>query len=234
MTSIAARTVKPAGFVGSTRKASDIRGFAVHMAEGNNVAAYLSRNPSRNVSVQYTVESDGTIIAMVPERRVAGSINPNTLRRDNDADGYYGAKHARAALGGLWTNPNKGVIAIEVAGKAVKGPNAAQVDALVRLFRDCRTRYPKLVPLGHRDFQNVKRCPGKTAAMKRAFSRMGGHGLDYDPVVPKPEPPPKPPTPTDPDELAELEAENADLRSIIAAMVALGQDALGDVEDAQP
>lgn len=234
MTSIAARTVKPAGFVGSTRKASDIRADCYHMAEGNNVAAYLSRNPRRNVSVQYTIEADGTIIAMVPERRVAGSINPGTLRKDNDADGYYGAKHAKAALKGLWTNPNKGVIAIEVAGKAVKGPNAAQVDAMVRLHRDLRSRYPRIVPLGHRDFQNVKRCPGKTAAMKRAFSRMGGHGLDYDPIVPKPEPPPKPPVPTDPDELAELEAANADLRGTIAAMVALGQEALGDAEDAQP
>jgi hypothetical protein len=234
MTSIANRTVKPGGFVGSTRKASDIRGFCVHMAEGTNVAAYLSRNPRRNVSVQYTVETDGGIIAMVPERKAAGSINPRTLRTSNDADGYYGAKHAKAALRGLWSNPNKGVIAVEVAGKAVKGPNDKQVESLVRLFRDCRTRYPKLVPLGHRDFQDVKRCPGKTAAIKRAFSRMGGHGLDYDPIVPKPEPPPKPPVPTDPDDLAELEAENADLRSTIAAMLALGQEALGDAEDAQP
>lgn len=226
MTGIAARTVKPAGFVGSSRKRSDVRGFCVHMAEGNNVAAYLSRNPSRNVSVQYTVESDGTIIAMVPESRTAGSLNPRTIRRTNDADGYYGAKHAKAALKGLWTNPNKGVIAIEVAGKAVKGPNAKQVDALVALFRDCRKRYPRIVPLGHRDFQSVKRCPGKTSAMKRAFSRMGGHGLDYDPVKPKPDPTPKPPVPTDPDELDELRAENDDLRATIAAMVALGQDAL--------
>ena len=231
MTRIAARTVKPAGFVGSSRKRSDVRGFLVHMAEGNNVAAYLSRNPSRNVSVQYTVESDGTVIAMVPETRTAGSLNPRTLRTNNDADGYYGAKHAKAALKGLWSNPNKAVIAIEVAGKAVKGPNARQVDALVALFRDCRTRYPAIVPLGHRDFQNVKRCPGKTSAMKRAFSRMGGHGLDYDRSVPKPDPDPKPPTPTDPDEIAELEAENADLRKAIAAMVTLGQEALGDAED---
>jgi len=224
MPSIAARTVKPAGFVGSTRKASDIRGFVVHMAEGTNVAAYLSRNPRRNVSVQYTVETDGGIIAMVPERRAAGSINPRTLRTSNDPDGYYGAKHAKAALKGLWSNPNKAVIAVEVAGKAVKGPNDKQVESLVRLFRDCRTRYPKIVPLGHRDFQDVKRCPGKTGAIKRAFSRMGGHGLDYEPSRPKPDPLPKPPVPTDPDELEELRAEVADLRAAMAAIGAIADE----------
>lgn len=224
MTSIANRTVKPGGFVGSSRKASDIRGFVVHMAEGTNVAAYLSRNPRRNVSVQYTVETDGGIIAMVPERRAAGSINPRALRTSNDPDGYYGAKHAKAALKGLWSNPNKAVIAVEVAGKAVKGPNDKQVESLVRLFRDCRTRYPGIVPLGHRDFQDVKRCPGKTAAVKRAFARMGGHGLDYEPSRPKPEPPPKPPVPTDPDELEELRAEVADLRAALAAIGAIADE----------
>lgn len=229
--SVATATVRPGGFVGSARKRSDVRGFLVHMAEGNDVAGYLSRNPKRNVSVQYTIEADGEIVAMVPELRVAGSLDPDTIRKDNDADGYYGAKHAKAALKGLWLNPNKGVIAIEVAGKAVKGPSDRQLDAMVRLFRDLRKRYPGIVPLGHRDFQNVKRCPGKTPAMKRAFARMGGHGLDYDPVVPKPDPKPPTPVPTDPDELAELHAENDDLRKAIAAMVALGQAALAEGAD---
>lgn len=235
MSGIASRTVKPGGFVGSSRKASDIRAACYHMAEGDNVAGYLSRKPKRNVSVQYTIESDGEIVAMVPERRVAGSLDPHTVRRDDDTDRYYGARHAKAALRGLWANPNKGVIAIEVAGKAVKGPNERQVDAMVRLFRDLRKRYPRIVPLGHRDFQNVKRCPGKTAAMKRAFARMGGHGLDYDPTVPRPDPKPPVPVPTDPEELAELEAENADLRRTIAAMIALGEEALAeDTDDAGP
>ena len=228
---IANRTVKPGGFVGSSRKRTDVRAACYHMAEGNNVAAYLGRNPRRNVSVQYTVEADGAIIRMVPELRVAGSINPNTLRTDNDKDGYYGAKHARAALKGLWSNPNKGVIAVEIAGKAVNGPNEKQVASLVRLHRDLESRYPRIVPLGHRDFQNVKRCPGKTGPMKRAFARMGGHGLDYDPVRPKPDPVPPTPVPTDPDELEELRAENRDLRKGIAAMVALGESLLGDAED---
>lgn len=226
--SIASRVVKPGGFVGSTRKPSDIRAACYHMAEGTNVAAYLGRNPSRNVSVQYTVESDGAIIAMVPERKTAGSINPRTLRTDNDKDGYYGVKHAKAALKGLWSNPNKAVIAVEVAGKAVNGPNEKQVASLTRLHRDLAERYPGIVPLGHRDFQNVKRCPGKTGPMRRAFAQMGGHGLDYDPR-------PKPPPPLPPDEnleLAELLEENADLKATIRAMVDLGQASLGETDEA--
>lgn len=51
------------------------------------------------------------------------------------------------------------------------------------------------------------------------------------PPMPDPDDDVQPPTPTDPDELAELEAENADLRKAIAAMVTLGQEALGDAED---
>lgn len=175
---IASRTVKPGGYVGDKRPASDIRGFLVHMAEGNNVAAYLSRDPARGVSVQYTVEQDAEIIAMVPEDRSAGSVNPSTIRTDDDP--YYGASHAKYVLGDLWRNPNRGVIAVEVAGTARVGPNDRQVLALVRLFNDCLTRYPKLLkPLGHRDLQNVKPCPGNTPAIKRMFALMGGHGKDY-------------------------------------------------------
>lgn len=229
---IANRTVKPGGFVGSIRKRSDIRAACYHMAEGDDVADYLSRRPRRNVSVQYTVEDDGAIIRMVPESRVAGSIDPDTIRTDNDPDGYYGAKHAKAALKGLWRNPNKGVIAVEIAGEAIHGPNEKQIASLVRLHRDLASRYPGIVPLGHRDFQSVKRCPGKSAAMRRAFARLGGHGLDHDPSRPKPDPTPKPPVPTDPDELEELRAANTDLRATIAAMVKLGQEALDGTDDA--
>lgn len=243
MTAIAARTVKPAGFVGSTRKRSDVRAFCVHMAEGNNVSGYLSRREGltaredsrrvRSVSVQYTVEADGTIVAMVPELRVAGSLNPRALRTTNDPDGFYGAKHAKAALKGLWPNPNKGVIAIEVAGKATVGPNPRQVDALAALFKDCQRRYPGIVPLGHRDFQSVKRCPGKTSAMRKAFARMGGHGLAHDASpTPKPDPTPKPPVPTDPDDLEELRAENEDLRAGLRRIRAEVDDLLGEDQDA--
>lgn len=192
MASIASKVVKPGGFVGTTRKASEIRGFMVHMAEGNDVAAYLSRKPLRNVSVQYTVEADGTIIAMVPELRVAGSLNPDALRKGDDKGGYYGRSHLDHALGKGVTNPNRYVIAVEVAGKATIGPNSRQVKSLAALFADCRKRYPRIVPLGHRDQQDVKRCPGTTVAMKAAFKAMGGHGRDYDP---KPKPTPKPPDP---------------------------------------
>lgn len=211
------------------RTPGQVRGFCVHMAEGNNVAAYLSRNPARGVSVNYTVEQAGAIVSMVPELHIAGSINPKTVRRDDDKNGYYGASHAKAALGGLWLNPNRGVIAIEVAGKAVDGPNAKQVDALVALFKDCRRRYPGLVPLGHRDFQSVKRCPGSTVAIKRMYRLMGGHGTDYSAT--KPAPPPEPPVEQpEVDRLraavADLTAEVADLRGTIAAMVALGAEQL--------
>jgi hypothetical protein len=71
-----------------------------HIAEGRNVAQYLSRDPLRGVSVHYTVEQetdrwqDGQVVRCLPEDRISGSINPRTIRRGDDPDGYYGASHA--------------------------------------------------------------------------------------------------------------------------------------------
>lgn len=169
-----------------------------HMAEGKDVAQYLSRDPSRGVSVHYTIEQktarwkDGEVVRCMGERRISGSINPNTLRTDNDP--YFGARHAKGALGGWHWNPNVVCITVEVAGRAKDGPTKAQKASMVALFKDIRRRYGKVVPLGHRDFQNVKPCPGTTARIKNAYKLMGGHGNSYS-KKPSPPPPPKPPLP---------------------------------------
>jgi len=149
-----------------------------HMAEGNNVWRYLSTgNIARGVSVHFTVEADGEIVQMMGLNRISGSVNPDTIRVTNDA--YYGAKHAKGVLGSWWKNPNNATLSVEIAGKAVNGPNAKQVASCVKLFEALRVLYPSIVPLGHRDFQSVKRCPGTTASMKSVFTKCGGHGLDY-------------------------------------------------------
>jgi len=168
------------------RPVSDIRGVLFHMAEGWNVSGYLSRNPARGVSVQYTIEQkdaaghfDGEIVKMVPERIIAGSLDPGALRDGDDPNGYFGRSHLNYVLGSLATNANRGIIAVEMAGKHKDGPTDAQVASAVRLFRDLLTRYPNIKPLGHRDQQAVKPCPGGTPPIKRMFALMGGHGKDY-------------------------------------------------------
>jgi hypothetical protein len=161
-----------------------------HMAEGRNVAQHLSRDPLRGVSVHYTIEQqtdrwkDGEVVRCLAEDRVSGSINPRTIRRGDDPDGYFGASHAKAALGSYWpdTSPNCLVISVEVAGFAKDGPTEAQQRSMVALWDELKTRYPRAIPLGHRDFQDVKACPGRTAAMKAAFVAMGGHGKSYSEV----------------------------------------------------
>jgi hypothetical protein len=161
-----------------------------HMAEGKNVAQYLSRDPLRGVSVHYTVEQetdrwqDGEIVRCLPEDRISGSINPRTIRRTDDPGGYFGASHAKVALGSWWpeTSPNCLVISVEVAGFAKDGPTEAQQRSMVALSDELKARYPKAVPLGHRDWQDVKACPGRTGAMKAAFAAMGGHGTSYTEV----------------------------------------------------
>lgn len=161
-----------------------------HVAEGKNVAQYLSRDPARGVSVHYTVEQatdrwqDGEVVRCLPEDRISGSINPKTIRRTDDPGGYYGASHAKAACGRYWpdTSPNVLVISVEVAGTLMVGPTEAQQRSMVALWDELKGRYPRVIPLGHRDWQDVKPCPGKTSAMKAAFSAMGGHGSDYSEV----------------------------------------------------
>jgi N-acetyl-anhydromuramyl-L-alanine amidase AmpD len=168
------------------------KALVVHMTEGSGTEAdvdYLANNPLRGVSVHFVILKTGEIVQMLGWGRIAGSINPNELRTTDDPpytspDGarvVYGAT-LRDAIMGSWING--GLLAVEVGGKAVDGPNQAQSEALVRLVTDVRTRYPGLPVLGHRDFTSTKGCPGH----KVLWASLGGHG--------KPVAPPKAPEDT--------------------------------------
>jgi hypothetical protein len=156
------------------------KALVVHMTEGSGTEAdvdYLANNPLRGVSVHFVILKTGEIVQMLGWNRIAGSINPNELRTTDDPpytspDGarvVYGAT-LRDAIMGSWING--GLLAVEVGGKAVDGPNQAQSEALVRLLADVRTRYPSLPVLGHRDFTSTKGCPGH----KVLWASLGGHG----------------------------------------------------------
>jgi N-acetyl-anhydromuramyl-L-alanine amidase AmpD len=164
------------------------KALVVHMTEGSGTEAdvdYLANNPLRGVSVHFVILKTGEIVQMLGWNRIAGSINPNELRTTDDPpytspDGarvVYGAT-LRDAIMGSWING--GLLAVEVGGKAVDGPNQAQSEALVRLVTDVRTRYPGLPVLGHRDFTSTKGCPGHRVL----WASLGGHGK---PVVVLPE-----------------------------------------------
>jgi N-acetyl-anhydromuramyl-L-alanine amidase AmpD len=164
------------------------KALVVHMTEGSGTEAdvdYLANNPLRGVSVHFVILKTGEIVQMLGWNRIAGSINPNELRTTDDPpytspDGarvVYGAT-LRDAIMGSWING--GLLAVEVGGKAVDGPNQAQSEALVRLVTDVRTRYPGLPVLGHRDFTSTKGCPGHRVL----WASLGGHGK---PVVVIPE-----------------------------------------------
>ena len=109
----------------------------------------------------------------LPEDRISGSIDPRTIRRGDDPGGYYGASHAKVAIGRYWpdTSPNLLVISVEVAGFAREGPTEAQQRSMVALWDDIRSRYPKVLPLGHRDWQDVKPCPGGDVTAVDRFLR---------------------------------------------------------------
>jgi hypothetical protein len=145
----------------------------IHMAEGGNTVSYLHNAPARGVSVHFVAEYSGKIVQMVPLGHASGSVNPKTLRTD-EGPAPYGASVAKEVLGNWWSDPNNAVISIEVEGFANVGPNAQQMAALMLWADDMRAQLPNLTgALGHRDFQNVKACPGA----RIAWNSLGGHGL---------------------------------------------------------
>ncbi|MCC6311341.1 MAG: N-acetylmuramoyl-L-alanine amidase [Trueperaceae bacterium] len=164
---------------------SDIKGIAIHMAEGGGTVSWLKRLDGN--SSHYVVEYGSRIVQMVRERDWAGSINPRNIRMTTDEpftfmgeSVVYGRRSAVNAIGKVAAdNPNRYLIAIETEGFAVVGPNAAQRVALRKLVADIRKRYGPLPVLGHRDFQDWKRCPGR----KIPWADYGGHA-NRKPVVP--------------------------------------------------
>lgn len=210
-----------------------VKAFVEHMAEGTNVYKYLSGpNVLRDVSVHFTVEEDGTIVQMLELSHASGSINPYTIRTDDDLDGHYGASHARFAMGGWWKDPNSACISVEVAGRAADGPNDVQVAALAKLFAFLKKKYPEIIPLGHRDFQNVKRCPGEKF-WHSVYPPQGGHGKDYKPGTHKPDPEPKP-KPNDVSAVMIEVTRGATLTSSHVVSLPEGTPLYADTKDSDP
>lgn len=161
-------------------------GFTWHMAEGGGTVGYLHHANPNGVSVHYVIEGSGAIVQMLLETHMHTSIRiryPDgrpALRRDTDADGFYGALAAQAVLGN-WAyvdhtlGPNHATIACELEGFAAEGPNDAQVAAMILLAADVRSRYPTIRNLGHRD-HNIKACPGRHIP----WSSIGGHAARTD------------------------------------------------------
>lgn len=161
-----------------------IRGFCVHMAEGGGTVGYLSRANTNGVSVHYVIEYSGRTVQMLLESHMHTSIRirnadgSSAIRQGTGTDGF-GVANARAVLGDWYQTlttlgPNHATVAVEVEGFAAAGPNSAQVEALVRLAADVRSRNAATIRgnTGHRD-HNVKACPGAFIP----WDRLGGHGL---------------------------------------------------------
>jgi hypothetical protein len=173
-----------------------------YLADGAaRTAAGYSRGdgPARGVSVNFVIlgaaagKDDGRIVRMLGWDRASGSINPNSLRRDNDPtftapDGSrvtYGYGVSKAVLGDGWSDPNAWGLSVELAGKAANGPSAKQSESLAALMAEVRVRYGATVgALAHRDEQNYKPCPGH----KVLWASLGGHGK---PVAPPEDPKPR-------------------------------------------
>lgn len=159
------------------------RAFVVHMAEGGGTVGYLSRLPARGVSVHFVIEYSGRIVQMLRLNHVSGSLNPATIRTTDDPPfiGYngehvtFGATARKRVMGPFDRNPNHAVISVEVEGFALIGPNKEQRKAIVLLSHDVVTLEPTIVGmLGHRDWQDEKRCPGH--GIPWAHMPFGHHG----------------------------------------------------------
>lgn len=196
--------------------------FLIHLAEGGNTVAYLSRPNPNGVSVHYVIERSGRTVQMLDLSRMHSSIRVSAIRTTDDPDGLYGATAARAVMG-KWADlrhgtlgPNHASIAVEVEGFAKDGPNTSQRAALRELWADLRGRYPGIRALGHRDFTTQKACPGKLIG----WEDFGGHGAA------KPEPVPA--TPTVPPELPSRPAP-ASLEDPVVIVTEFAERRVGDI-----
>lgn len=159
-------------------------GFAVHLAEGGDgTLPYLARRAGesdakwrervRGVSANFVILSTGEIVQMVPWANASGSMNPSDRGKTT---GFYRTQVIKAVLGSKYIDPNAYSLSVEITGYRAKGPNAAQVEALVRLVAMARVRYPGMVgAYGHADQTDTKGCPGTAPLMLDAWSRIG-HG----------------------------------------------------------
>lgn len=138
------------------------------MRQINNIVVHCTAGPQTQTAAQiisyhlrvlgwkvpgyhYIVEPDGHVTCAVPESQVANGV------KGHNSDSIH-----IAWIGGIDAN-----------GKGIDNRTQAQKDAIVRILRELRPRYPKARILGHRDiaskdingngiidpWERVKECP---------------------------------------------------------------------------
>jgi hypothetical protein len=146
---------------------NEVRAAAWHFAQGGGTDSWLTRldGAQGNNSCHIVVKYDGSIRQLVEFDDASWSLHISyDAETSNDAPDYgiFGLRYVKDALGAGWSDPNRYIVAIEIEGFYQNGPNEAQKLTIVRLAKFLEAEFPKLVHLGHRDFQDYKPCPGPT------------------------------------------------------------------------
>jgi hypothetical protein len=144
----------------------EVRAAAWHFAQGGGTDTWLTRldGAQGNNSCHIVIKYDGSIRQIVEFDDASWSLHISWDADSNDAPDYniFALRYVKEALGAGWSDPNRYIVAIEIEGFFQTGANAAQRRTIVALARFLEANYPKLVHLGHRDFQDYKPCPGPT------------------------------------------------------------------------
>ncbi len=120
------------------------------------------RDPAAKVSAHYLVEEDGRVFALVPEARRAWHAGVSSWRGETDINGR--------SIGIEIVNPGHEF--------GYRDFPAAQIDAVIELVADIRTRWtiPDGLIVGHSDVAPArKEDPGERFPWKRLA--QAGHGL---------------------------------------------------------
>jgi N-acetyl-anhydromuramyl-L-alanine amidase AmpD len=155
---------------GTCRVPGDVRGIVIHSVEGSMASAVATFAKDGGSSAHYGIDTDGTVVAFVPEGDVAFHVaafgNRPALNRQRP--------EWLPAYDGRWSSANACTVGIELAGFAGRPFTSAQYESLGALCAGIALRWG-FVPdatrvVSHASLQSDRSDPGDAFDWETLFA----------------------------------------------------------------
>jgi N-acetyl-anhydromuramyl-L-alanine amidase AmpD len=157
---------------GTCRVPGDVRGIVIHSVEGAMASAISTFARIGGPSAHYGIDTDGTVVAFVPEGDVAFHVAAFGSRPSLNRN------HPQwlPAYDGRWSAVNACTVGIELAGFAGRSFTAAQYASLGALCAGIATRWG-FVPdasrvVSHASLQSDRSDPGESFDWEALFAAV--------------------------------------------------------------